>query len=156
MSLTVKTLRKNDIPPESIVIEVTESRIARHRTNMLEVLTRLHLLGFSLSIDDFGTGYSSLDRLKELPFTELKIDRGFVSDAMKNEHGLAILRSSVQLARDFQMSIVAEGVENLETYNLVKTEDCDAVQGYFVAKPMSLNQLLDWLTRNSAPVKLAQ
>ncbi len=152
-NLLEKLLAQYSISPAQITIEVTESRISRRRSNMLEVLTRLHLLGFSLSIDDFGTGYSSLDRLKEIPFSELKIDRGFVNEVANSQsHGSAIVRSSIQLARDFNMSVVAEGVETQEVFDCVSSIGCDLIQGYFVAHPMTIDDFEVWLKSGNKPV----
>ncbi|WP_026180296.1 EAL domain-containing response regulator [Hahella ganghwensis] len=151
-NLLEQLLLKYGVSPSQITLEVTESRISRRRSNMLEVLTRLHLLGFSLSIDDFGTGYSSLDRLKEIPFSELKIDRGFVSEVTtSHSHGGAIVRSSIQLARDFNMKVVAEGVETRDVFDCVADIGCDTIQGYFIARPMGIEDFIKWLEAGFQP-----
>ena len=106
----------------------------------LEILTRLRLKGVALSIDDFGTGYSSMEQLKTIPFTEMKIDRAFVNGAADNPAARAILESTVDLAKKLNMSIVAEGVENQDDWDLVAELGIDLVQGYFVAKLMPADE----------------
>ncbi|MBV5332554.1 EAL domain-containing response regulator, partial [bacterium] len=105
----------------------------------------LRLKGFGLSIDDFGTGYSSMEQLHRMPFTELKIDRGFVHGATSDSRSRAVFESSVQLARKLSMTTVAEGVENEDDFRLAQEIGCDLVQGYHFAKPMSAEALQAWI-----------
>jgi len=135
---------KAGLQARNIILEVTESRLMVDITKPLEILTRLRMKGYSLSIDDFGTGHSSLEQLKRIPFTELKIDRAFVDGAAQEPATRAILESSVDLARKLEMSVVAEGVERREDWDLVASLGCDLVQGYFVAKPMPGDEILAW------------
>ena len=132
------------IDPGNVVLEVTESRVMENVAAVLEVLTRLRMKGVGLSIDDFGTGASSLQQLKRIPFTELKIDRAFVSGAPRDDEARAMLQSSVDLASSLGLTTVAEGVETQEEWDLVADMGVDQVQGYFVAKPMPADQLLEW------------
>ncbi len=133
------------IEPSMITIEVTESRLMENLTSALEILTRLYMKGVSLSIDDFGTGYSSMEQLRRVPFNELKIDRSFVSRADSDSAAMAIMESSVELAKKLNMSIVAEGVETAEQWQLVDKMGCDKIQGYYVAKPMGGNDIFAWV-----------
>ena len=133
------------VNPSSIILEITESRLMDDMVSALEILTRLSMSRFALSIDDFGTGYSSMEQLQRIPFSELKIDRAFVHGAAKDKSARAILESSVNLARSLDMSIVAEGVENQEDWDLVVEIGCDQVQGYFIAKPMPVDEWVSWL-----------
>jgi len=107
--------REAGVEPGRVTLEITESRLMNDLARSLEIITRLRLKGFGLSIDDFGTGYSSLEKLKQLPFTELKVDRAFVFGAAKDDTARAILESSVRLGRALNMNIVAEGVETRKT-----------------------------------------
>ena len=132
------------IAVKNIVLEVTESRLMADIAKPLEILTRLRMKGIDLSIDDFGTGHSSLEQLKRIPFTELKIDRAFVDGAARDPATRAILESAVDLAKKLNMSIVAEGVEKREDWDLVAELGCDLVQGYFVAKPMPGDEISGW------------
>jgi len=131
--------------PSSITFEITESRLMENISVALDILSRLSLKRFNLSIDDFGTGYSSMEQLQRIPFSELKIDRAFVRGASDDTSARAILESNQLLARKLDMSIVAEGVETQEDWDLVTELGCDQVQGYFIAKPMHIDALCEWL-----------
>ena len=127
-----------------VVLEMTETRLMANLTLCLEILTRLRLKGFGLSIDDFGTGFSTMENLKQLPFSELKIDRAFVDGASNDAATRTILESSISLGKLFHLNLVAEGVETEQDWNLIATSGCDEVQGYYVAKPMPAEQLIAW------------
>ncbi|WP_395007353.1 EAL domain-containing protein, partial [Undibacterium sp.] len=137
-------LQNAGIRPSQYILELTETRLMANLTVSLEILTRLRLKGFGLSIDDFGTGFSSMDNLKQLPFTELKIDRAFVHDANKDEASKAILSSSIQLGKIFHLNIVAEGVETQQDWDFITDSGCDEVQGYFIAQAMPADQFIEW------------
>ncbi|MEX1994237.1 MAG: EAL domain-containing response regulator [Steroidobacteraceae bacterium] len=134
-----------DVPATNIVLEVTESRLMSKIVTVLDVLTRLRLKRFRLSIDDFGTGHSSLAQLRDIPFDELKIDRGFVHGAAGNDKKRAICEASLGLARQLGIVVVAEGVEDLEDWRFLRSAGCDFAQGYFIAKPMRGDELPAWL-----------
>ena len=131
---------------ENVILEVTETQLMQEHVKSLEILTRLRLKGVGLSIDDFGTGYSSLEQLKNIPFIELKIDRAFVHGATRGSAARIILESTVELARNLDMTIVAKGAENQEDWDLVSSLGVDFLQGYFVAKPMLAEAFYDWVT----------
>ena len=132
------------VQPEQITLELTESRLMENLTLSLEILTRLRLKGFGLSIDDFGTGFSTMENLKQLPFTELKVDRAFVNGATQDEAACAILRSSIQLGKIFNLNLVAEGVEKQQDWDLIVGSGCDEVQGFFIAQPMPAQEFIAW------------
>ena len=132
------------VEPNRITLELTESRLMENLTVSLEILTRLRLKGFGLSIDDFGTGFSTMENLKQLPVTELKVDRAFVNGATKDEAARAILGSSIQLGKIFRLNLVAEGVEKQQDWDLIASSGCDEVQGYFIARPMAAQEFIDW------------
>ncbi len=132
------------IRPDQITLELTESRLMENLTVSLEILTRLRLKGFGLSIDDFGTGFSTMENLKQLPFTELKVDRAFVNGAHQDEAARAILGSSIQLGKIFNLRLVAEGVENQQDWDLIVDSGCDEVQGFYIAKPMPAQEFIAW------------
>jgi len=131
--------------PQQVTLEVTESRLMQDQRVALEVLTRLRLKRFRISIDDFGTGHSSLAQLRDIPFDELKIDRSFVHGTWTDETVRAIFNTSVILAKQLNMSIVAEGVEDRADWDFVRRSGCDIAQGYFIAKPMTAEDLHDWI-----------
>jgi len=117
----------------------------------LDILTRLRLKGIGLSIDDFGTGYSSLSQLHRVPFTELKIDRSFVANITDDEEARAIVKTCILLGHELNMRVVAEGVEDQRSWDLLVGLGCDLAQGYFIAKPMSGSELLEWNTSREHP-----
>lgn len=140
-----RLLADNALDTTEITLEVTESELMGELTTSLDVLTRLRLKGVRLSIDDFGTGYSSLLQLFRMPFSELKIDQSFVSKMVVDLEALAIVKACILLGEQFQMRVVAEGVEDQATKELLQELGCQAVQGYFIAKPMAAEQLRPWL-----------
>jgi EAL domain-containing protein (putative c-di-GMP-specific phosphodiesterase class I) len=135
------------VNPENLTLEVTESRMFSNIKVPLEILTRLSLRGVRLSIDDFGTGHSSLQQIKRIPFTELKIDREFVSNSAQDETKRAIIQSSVMLGRSLGACLVAEGVETQADWDTVEELGCDVVQGYFVSKPILFGEVPDFIKR---------
>lgn len=143
----------NDVPCSAIELEITESRLMQNLATSLDVLTRFRLKGFGLSIDDFGTGFSSMSQLSNVPFTELKIDRAFVHGVENDASALAILESSVQLAKRLELTVVAEGVEDQSDWNQVAAAQCDLVQGYFIAKPMPASEFERWITSHQTHAK---
>ena len=132
------------INPELTTLEVTESSFVQDVGKSLEVLTRLRMHGFGLSIDDFGTGYSSMQQLALLPFTELKLDRSFVDRCYADPSRLAIIESSIELARKLGLKSVAEGVEDELTWQQLAKLGCDVCQGFFSARPMPRSELQEW------------
>ncbi|MCV2367922.1 putative bifunctional diguanylate cyclase/phosphodiesterase [Roseateles oligotrophus] len=136
---------------DSLCLEITESAIMDDPQRALETLNQLHEMGFKLSIDDFGTGYSSLAYLKGLPVDELKIDKSFVL-AMETDLGDAkIVRSTIELAHNMGLTVVAEGLETGMAWKLLAELGCDEGQGYFIAKPMPQEQFSAWFKAWSAP-----
>jgi EAL domain-containing protein (putative c-di-GMP-specific phosphodiesterase class I)/GGDEF domain-containing protein len=133
-----------NLAPGRLVLEVTENAIIRDGEATLAVMRRLAELGTRLSIDDFGTGHSSLARLRDMPLAELKIDRLFVAAMTARREDLQIVRSVIDLAHNFDLRAVAEGVEDAATFAMLRGMGCDVVQGYYCAKPMSAEELLQW------------
>lgn len=133
------------VPPQQVVLEVTESRLMGDLRNSLEVLTRLRLKRFHLSIDDFGTGHSSLAQLRDIPFDELKIDQSFVHGAWRDETARAMYDASLGLANQLNMEVVAEGVEDQEDWDFLRQTECHLAQGYFIARPMPADDLPGWM-----------
>lgn len=140
-----RAVSRAGIPPTDLVLEVTESRLMKNPLAVLDILTRLRLKHIGLSIDDFGTGHSSLAQLRDIPFDELKIDQGFVHGANGNGALRAIFEASLGMAKQLGMKAVAEGVEDREDWEFLRTEDCDLAQGYFIAKPMPAAAFPAWL-----------
>jgi EAL domain-containing protein (putative c-di-GMP-specific phosphodiesterase class I) len=139
-----------NLPPERLVLEVTESQLMKDPIALLDIGVRLRLKRIGLAIDDFGTGYSSLAQLRDVPFDELKIDRGFVHGASRDSDLLALLESNLVLARRLGIKVVAEGVECPNDYDLLRQLGCDVAQGYLIAKPMPADEMTEWLGRRDA------
>lgn len=133
--------------PSDFVIEITESRLMVERYLAMETLTRLSLMGFTLSIDDFGTGYSSLIQLTDLPFRELKIDGSFVRRASTERKAQAILRISILIGANLGMDVIAEGVETAEQLEFLRSCGGTIIQGYQIARPMPFSTCTEWLHR---------
>jgi EAL domain-containing protein (putative c-di-GMP-specific phosphodiesterase class I)/FixJ family two-component response regulator len=136
--------QRHRIEPSRLVIEITESAAVDSRAAALDLLTRMRMRGVHLSIDDFGIGYSSLMQLARLPFSELKIDRSFVAEACYSAESRAIISAIVGLAEAFGMTTVAEGVEDLDTFLLLKELGCTNAQGFFIGRPMTADRATAW------------
>jgi two-component system, sensor histidine kinase and response regulator len=140
----VETVDAAGLSPDRLTLEVTESRVMYKLTLVLDTLARLRLKGVKLSIDDFGTGFSSLEQLKRCPFTEMKIDKAFVTGAANDGASHAILETSISLARKLDLHVVAEGVESQDDWDLIAELGCDEAQGYFIAQPMAAEDFPEW------------
>ncbi len=138
------------VKPAHVTLEVTEDWEGNSSVDTLETLTRLRLQGFELSIDDFGTGRSNMSQLNELPYSELKLDRSFVRNALVDEEAAAILQSNIRLGHELNMRVVAEGIDNQRVWDLVTELGCDEGQGYFVSRAMEGEKLFDWVRRWNA------
>lgn len=134
------------VPCEQITVELTESA-TQHVVRLLDTLTRFRLKGMGVALDDFGTGYSSLLQLRQLPFTELKIDQCFVADAARAEESRLIVKSVIDLAHALGLVAVAEGVEDAATLRLLGDLGCDHVQGFHIARPMKASDLVPWMLK---------
>jgi EAL domain-containing protein (putative c-di-GMP-specific phosphodiesterase class I) len=135
--------RSEGVPPDHLLLEITESA-SQQAVRLLDTLTRFRLKGFGLSLDDFGTGYSSLLQLRQLPYSELKIDRCFVRDAATSRESRLIVEALVHLAHGLGLVATAEGVEDEPTLALLRRLGCDRAQGYHIASPMTGAELVPW------------
>ena len=134
-----------NIPMDSIMLEVTESAVVDNPAEAIELLQRFRDRGFKLSIDDYGTGYSSLAQLKDLPVDELKIDMSFVKKLPNDEGDKIIVRSTIELAHNMGLTVVAEGVENGDAMAWLKEKGCERAQGYHISRPVPASELESWL-----------
>ena len=133
------------LPAAMLTLEITESAIMTDPDRALHVVQQLHELGVHLSIDDFGTGYSSMAYLKALPVQELKIDRTFVASMTSNDRDAIIVRSTAELGHHLGLRVIAEGVEDAATWHQLHALGCDAIQGYYVSRPITADQFQQWL-----------
>ncbi len=136
------------VNPKWIVLEITEGSIMTDPEKALEIIQRLHEMGYKLSIDDFGTGYSSLAYLKKMPLAELKIDRSFVQDILHSDNDAVIVKATINLAHNLGLQVVAEGVEDAEIMAKLKDYECDIAQGYYLNKPQSVTDFNTWLAES--------
>lgn len=143
--LVVAAAQAKNLPLSCLVLEITETRLVKDLRAALDILARLRLRRVDLSIDDFGTGHSSLAQLRDLPFNELKIDRSFVHGAWRDEQLAAMCDAGLEVARKLDLRTVAEGVEDIDDWNFLRAHGCDVAQGYFIARPMSMAALANWL-----------
>ncbi len=149
--LVEEILKEHGLDGRSLVLEITESSVMADPARSIGVLDRLSALGVSIAIDDFGTGYSSLSYLRRLPVDEVKIDRSFVSGMVTNESDMVIVRSTIDLARNLGLRVVAEGVEDEPTWDLLGVLGCDAAQGYYLSRPVPATTFVGWLQRTPLP-----
>jgi EAL domain-containing protein (putative c-di-GMP-specific phosphodiesterase class I) len=142
-------LHRHAVPPTVLVLEVTESVLLSDPERSLAVVAALDGLGVTVSIDDFGTGWSSLTYLRALPLGELKLDRSFTADLLTDARTAAIVASTIALAHDLGLRVVAEGVEHQATLTRLQVLGCDETQGYLHSRPLPSSELGAWLSRHS-------
>ena len=141
-------LKRHGIAPDQLELEISESFIMGDPAHTLEVLKRLHQMGVGLFIDDFGMGYSLLGYLKKLPVNAVKIDKSFVIGMTTNENDALIVRSTIDLAHNLGLKVVAEGVENRDVWNRLVALGCDAAQGYYISRPFPSRDMTKWLSES--------
>jgi diguanylate cyclase (GGDEF)-like protein len=144
-------LTRYDLDPSALRLEITESTIMVDPDLVTATIIKLNALGVRLSVDDFGTGFSSLSYLKNLPIDELKIDRSFVSPMLSSESDYIIVRSTINLAHDLGLQVVAEGVEDAPTLMELSRLGCDRVQGFHVSRPLPAQLFGAWMHRSDPP-----
>ncbi len=137
------------VPPAFLKLELTESFLMTESGRSTSVLDRLVALGVGLAIDDFGTGYSSLSHLQRLKIDEIKIDKSFVMHMHDDANDFMIVRATVDLGRNLGLRVVAEGVENRETFDRLADFGCDEAQGYYISKPLPIEAFDQWLSLRS-------
>lgn len=142
----VNRCESHGVLPASVILELTESSAMADQGEALDILTRLRIKGFELAIDDFGTGYSSMSQLVRLPFSELKIDKSFVLSMLHSRESHTIVASTIQLARSLRMTVVAEGIENAATSDMLGGLGCALGQGYHFGRPMDGAAATQWLS----------
>jgi EAL domain-containing protein (putative c-di-GMP-specific phosphodiesterase class I) len=146
--------RFEGVPCERLTLEVTEGA-TQHVVRLLDTLTRFRIKGIGLSLDDFGTGYSSLLQLRQLPYSELKIDQCFVRDALASRESRLIVETVIALAHGLGLSATAEGVEEEAILALLGELGCDQAQGFLIARPMRGTELVPWLMARSGAAAAA-
>jgi EAL domain-containing protein (putative c-di-GMP-specific phosphodiesterase class I) len=133
----VDQIIKSESDGELLTFEITENLFLSEFDRLAEVLEHICSLGVELSIDDYGTGYSSLSRLRRLPVSELKIDQTFIKEMVDNKDDEAVVHSTIELAHNLGLSVVAEGVESQSALDLLTRLGCDTIQGFLISRPLS-------------------
>ncbi len=139
-------LKKWQMDPDMLLLEITESSIIVDQERVGKVITELKRMGLHLSIDDFGTGYSSISYLKQFPAKEIKIDKSFIIDMLNNEDNAVIVKSTIEMVHNIGRKVVAEGVEDEDTLQFLTELGCDIIQGFHLCRPLPNNELQDWLS----------
>jgi EAL domain-containing protein (putative c-di-GMP-specific phosphodiesterase class I)/GGDEF domain-containing protein len=134
-----------EIPAQNIVFEITESDLLADESQVSLVIDKIKLLGCQIALDDFGTGYSSMARLRNMPVDFVKIDQSFVRNILSSKQDLEIVQSVIKLAHSLGKQVVAEGVEDIGSVNLLKSLQCEKIQGYYYSKPLSFDAFVQWL-----------
>jgi EAL domain-containing protein (putative c-di-GMP-specific phosphodiesterase class I) len=142
--LVERVCNELEVPTDRLVLELTEGA-TQPLIKLMDTLTRFRIKGVGLAIDDFGTGYSSLMQLRQLPFTEVKIDRLFVKDLPQAHDSCVIVKAMVELAHGLGLVATAEGIETVEQFRFLRSIRCDVAQGYLVAQPLEADALHGWL-----------
>lgn len=144
-------LREEGVEPKYLTLELTESAVMSDPKQALEILSALDKQGVMLSIDDFGTGYSSLSYLKRLPVDEIKIDRSFVMEMDEDSNDKVIVQSTIDLAHNMGLKVIAEGIETDQSWQTLKMLGCDMGQGYFMCRPIDAESLDEWFASSDWP-----
>ncbi len=147
-------LEATSMPPDKLVLELTETATLASSEQALEVMHALKGLGVKLYLDDFGTGYSSIDYLRRYPVDALKIDRSFISHMHEREEDVRLVRLMIDIAHELGRTVIAEGIERAEHLGIIKEMGCDEGQGYFFARPMSAEAFIEWQESQSKQASL--
>ena len=142
-----RALQQSGLPARQLELEITEGLLINDTPNLRQCFQELKALGVRLSLDDFGTGYASLSYLKRYPFDILKIDRSFVHDIDQSQDSVTLVNAIIAMAHSFGMSVIAEGVENLQQRRLLKDHHCDMVQGFLYTPALNAEAFSDWAKR---------
>jgi len=148
-------IREAGADPHQLVLEITEGVIMTEPERVLQILARLKHTGVRLAVDDFGTGYSSLAYLHRLPVDEIKIDKSFISAMAGDVSKSNIVRAAVDLGHSLRLEVVAEGIEDMQTWDLLTALGCDVAQGYYISRPMSAAAAEEWMKGWSGQAQLA-
>lgn len=149
-----RILSESDVPAQQIKLEITERLLIQQPDNAKETLEMCHKAGMGIAIDDFGTGYSSLSYLYYFPIDTLKIDQSFVRAMRRDAKSLELVKSIIGLGKNMNMTIIAEGVEELEEGQILRSLGCNSAQGYFFAKPLPEKDVIE-LLKNWNPARLS-
>lgn len=142
-----KYIKEYNYDTNLLTLELTENIFIENMEKVLRILNQLKTMGITISLDDFGTGYSSLNVLKLLPIDELKIDKSFIEDILISNSSKNVVKSIISIGKEFDMNILCEGIEQLEQKNSLLNLNCDLFQGYYFAKPLKKEALIEYITK---------
>ena len=145
-------IARHRLPPERIILEITETALIEDLTHTLDVLTRLRMKQVQLSIDDFGTGYATMHQMRVIPATELKIDQSFVQGINSREGDRILVQKTIEIGHDLGMNVVGEGVETDDQLNFLRANGCDTAQGYLFSRPLPCAEMLQWVGNRRASI----
>ena len=143
----IQTIKNNQVKPSKLELEITENILMDDPQVVVDALIRLKKEGISIALDDFGTGFSSMSYLKKLPLDRLKVDRAFVTDIHKEGQSI-IAETIIDLGKKMSLTVIAEGIEQIEEQDKLLELACDEVQGFYYAKPMPADEFLQFLKDN--------
>jgi EAL domain-containing protein (putative c-di-GMP-specific phosphodiesterase class I)/CheY-like chemotaxis protein len=141
----VSLAEQHGVPPGKLTVEITETGLIKELSKTLDILTRLRMKQVKLSIDDFGTGYAMMQQLKNIPATELKIDKSFVQDMHGNDTDRIMVQKTIEMGHELGMHVIAEGVETQEQLDFLRLNGCDSAQGYLFSRPLPPKEMVSWL-----------
>jgi EAL domain-containing protein (putative c-di-GMP-specific phosphodiesterase class I) len=141
----VSIAEKNGVSPVNVTIEITETGLIEELGRTLDILARLRMKEVKLSIDDFGTGYATMQQLKNIPATELKVDKSFVENMQSSDQDRILVRKTIEMGHELGMRVIAEGVERPEQLEILRQNGCDGAQGYLFSRPLPPEGLVSWL-----------
>jgi EAL domain-containing protein (putative c-di-GMP-specific phosphodiesterase class I) len=141
----VSVAETHGVSPTDLTIEITESGLIKELSRTLDILTRLRMKQVKLSIDDFGTGYAMMQQLKNIPATELKIDKSFVQGMNGNDRDRVVVQKTIEMGHELGMKVVGEGVETEEQLEFLRSNGCDIAQGYLFSRPVPAMEMVSWL-----------
>jgi EAL domain-containing protein (putative c-di-GMP-specific phosphodiesterase class I) len=143
--ILVSIAKKHGVSPEDVTIEITETGLIREPVRTLDILTRLRMKKVKLSIDDFGAGYAMMQQFRNIPATELKIDKSFVQQMMDNDRDRIMVQKTIEMGHELGLQVMAEGVETQEQLDLLRSNGCDSAQGYLFSRPIPAGEMVNWL-----------
>ncbi len=146
----LRILNETNLSPSMLQLEITETTALDHFDHSIEVMKELTDRGISFSLDDFGTGYSSLSYLQRLPVNKLKIDKSFINNMLTDRRDASIIQAVMTLARNYQLTVVAEGVESPEAYSHLVDLGCDEIQGYLLSKPLAKDDVVPFIKQHQS------
>ena len=150
----VKLVKMYKVNPKYIELELTESACLNNESRFIEIMNRLKSFGFTIAMDDFGTGYSSLNMLRHLPVDILKLDRGFITDAILDEKGKVVVKCILEMANQLNMETVAEGIETTEQAEFLKNTGCKIAQGFLYGRPVKTEEFRKKFMENNKEIQV--